>query len=127
MTEQDSGRMQRIGEQIARQLAMTIQQGLKDPRVKLVSISSVTVTRDLGQARVSITAFGTAEEARVQVAVLNRAKDFLRCVLAKKLSLRVTPRLTFVYDEKSIQAQNVLSLINKSMHRDAPHQEDEIE
>ena len=51
-----SPRMQRVADQLQRELAVLIQQEVKDPRLGMVSVTEVTVSRDLGYADVYVTA-----------------------------------------------------------------------
>ena len=55
-------RTQRIGDQMQRELAELIRREVKDPRVGLVTITAVDVSRDVGHAKVFITVMG--EETR---------------------------------------------------------------
>ena len=57
-------RTQRIGDQMQRELAQLIRREVKDPRVGLVTITAVEVSRDVGHAKIFITVMGqdTAED-----------------------------------------------------------------
>lgn len=111
-------RAQRVAEQIQRELAMLIQQEIKDPRVGMVTVSAVKVSSDLSHAKVYVTVLDGAENAGDTVKVLNRASPFLRHALTRRLVLRIVPHLHFVYDE-SVEAGNRLaSLIEASVAMD---------
>ena len=51
-------RTQRIGDQMQRELAQLIRREVKDPRVGLVTITAVEVSRDVGHAKIFITVMG---------------------------------------------------------------------
>lgn len=48
-------RTQRLGEQIKRDLALLIQRELKDPRVGMVTVNFVDLSKDLSYADVNVT------------------------------------------------------------------------
>jgi ribosome-binding factor A len=54
-----SSRVQRVADQIQRELAMLIQMEVNDPRIGMVSVTSVSVSRDLGHANVYVTVLNT--------------------------------------------------------------------
>ncbi len=79
-------RTQRIGDQMQRELAQLIRREVKDPRVGLVTITAVEVSRDVGHAKIFITVMGqdNSEEIAQSIKVLNAAAGFLRMQLAVK-------------------------------------------
>lgn len=72
-------RTQRIGDQMQRELAQLIRREIKDPRVGLVTITAVDVSRDVGHAKIFMTVMGqdSAEEIAQTIKVLNSAAGFL--------------------------------------------------
>ena len=73
-------RTQRVADYLQRELAALIQHEVRDPRVGMVSITGVDVSRDLGHAKVYFTAMGcdTREDASAPLEALNKAAGFLR-------------------------------------------------
>ena len=59
-------RTQRVADYLQRELAALIQHEVRDPRVGMVSITGVNVSRDLGHAKVYYTVLGSdsGEDAR---------------------------------------------------------------
>ena len=99
-------------------LATIIQQEIKDPRVGMVTINEVKVTKDLGYADIYFTCMSIhddAESSKVSVDVLNGASGFLRTLLAASMSLRVIPHLRFHYDVILGEASKMSQLINKAV------------
>ena len=114
------GREERVGAEIHRELALLLRDEARDPRLAGVTIQEVRVVRDLSHAKVYFTVLDP-EQAKVTEAALNKAAAFLRRRLAESMSLRVMPRLAFVYD-KSIETGNRLaSLIDQAVANDAKH------
>lgn len=103
----DFKRTDRIAEMMQRKLAQIIQQGIQDTRLPgFVTISAVTVTRDLGHAKVYFTVFnGDPVETEE---TLNGAGGYLRSLLAKTITLRTVPQLHFIHD-KSVEYGSRLS------------------
>ena len=60
-------RTRRVAEQMQRELAQVIQQEIKDPRVGMVTVSAVEVSKDLAVAKVFISALGNDEELQETV------------------------------------------------------------
>jgi ribosome-binding factor A len=114
-----SNRMGRISDQIKQELALLIQNEMRDPRLGMISVLDVRVTKDLAHADVFITVLGA--EPSDAVATLNNAAGFLRSLLAKNLNLRVTPRLRFVYDISVERGRMLSSLIDEAVAQDAKH------
>lgn len=117
-------RADRIGDAIQRFLAQIIPQELRDPRIGMVNINDVRVSRDLAYAKVYVTFVGSDEDASLEgVAVLNKAAGYLRSFLAKELTSRSVPRLQFIYDKTAIEGQELSSLIDRAVAKDRDRQE----
>lgn len=123
----DFNRTDRVSDAIQRILASLIQQEIGDPRVGLVNINDVNVTRDLAYAKVYITFVGDDDDETCEAgtAALNKAAGFLRSLLSKELSIRTTPRLQFIYDKTSIRGQHLSNLINNAVAADAANHTDD--
>ena len=115
-----SGRQQKVGDQIQRELAGLIQLELKDPRLGMVTVSGVDVSRDFAYADVFVTflSANNDEDISTSVRVLNNASGFLRKHLGKMIRLRVTPQLRFHYDETLSQGRKISSLIDLALDDD---------
>lgn len=111
-------RAHRVAEQIQRELAVLIQQEIKDPRVGMVTVSSVKVSSDLAHAKVFVTVLDGGEDAAGTVKILNRAAPFLRHALTRRLILRIMPHLHFVHDEALEAGSRLASLIEASVALD---------
>lgn len=120
-------RSDRVSDAIQRLLAKIIPQEVRDPRVGLVNVNDVTVTRDMAFARVYVTFVGVEDEAKGLEAatILNKAGGFLRTFVAKELSMRTVPKLQFIYDKTSIRGQQLSSLIDRAIAQDKLHEHDD--
>lgn len=116
-------RTRRVGEQIRRDLAQLMRDEIDDPRVTLVSMTAVEVSRDLAHAKVFVTFMGDAAERPGVVARLNEAAGHLRHLLGRGLHIRTVPRLHFVYDDSIERGARLTALINAAVAGDAVRQD----
>lgn len=91
-------RQARVGEMIKRDLAEILRREMRDPRLAMVTITSVDVSRDFTLAKVFISTIGTPQEKVAALRALQGAAGFLRGHLGKMLELRTVPTLLFRYD-----------------------------
>lgn len=114
-------RIDRIGDQMQRELAMLIQREIKDPRVGMVTVNAVKVSRDLGYADIYISLLTTEElteaspQVRDSLAVLNKASGFLRGQVGRAMKLRVVPHLRFHFDTLLGRSRRMDALINEAV------------
>ena len=115
-------RTQRVGEQIQRELASILQLDMKDPRLGMVTVSAVEVSRDMSLATVHVTFLGLdeADEIKQAIRLLADAAGFLRTELSHRMRLRFTPQLRFRYDESLVRGRRLSSLIDQAVARDVP-------
>lgn len=110
-------------EQVAESIRATVAEALlrgdvRDPRVGLVTLSSVEVTRDLGHATIRVVPHGTMEEKDAAVVGLQSAAGFLRRMVAQTLTTRIVPELHFVLDRGFEYAQQIDKLLNEIKRED---------
>jgi len=97
--KRSSHRIERVNGTIKEILSELLLTQIKDPRVGMVTITSVRVSSDLSTAKVYYTVMGD-EERRVDTERgLKSAKNFMRKVVADELKLRSAPELRFKYDD----------------------------
>ncbi|WP_346837313.1 30S ribosome-binding factor RbfA [Microbulbifer sp. SAOS-129_SWC] len=122
-------RADRVADAMRRELAQLIQQEVRDPRLGMVNINDVEVSRDLAMAKVFVTFVGEDDRAKINTSmeVLNKAAGFLRSQLARSIQMRSVPRLHFRYDETSVRGQELSALIDKAVKSDRSHHSDDEE
>lgn len=93
-------RIDRINEEMKKEVADIIRNEIRDPRIKaMVSVTGVNVTADLKYAKIFLSIFGIdKEEEKETLAALNKAKGFIRKRLSSTVNLRNTPELTLIQD-----------------------------
>lgn len=114
----DFPRTRRIGEQMQRELAALIRDQIKDPRLGMVTVSAVEVSRDLAHAKVFITVLGDETRQRESLQVLTRAAGFLRHELGQRMIARTIPQLRFIYDKSIENGSRMSALIDKAVASD---------
>ena len=117
-------RTRRIGLQIQRDLADLIRGQIKDPRVGLVSVNAVKVSRDLSHAKVYITALDD-QHRELTLEILKKAAGYLRHELGQLMTIRTVPELHFFYDDSIEQASKLTSLIEEAISSDKKKHIDE--
>ena len=125
---QEIDRTRRVGHQLQRELGTLINTALNDPRVSLVSVTSVEVSRDLKQAKVFVSSLGansgnsngnsTEDDQRELMQALEKAKGYLRRELSHRVNLRYTPALRFVYDSSIEKGVALSGLISDVMQKE---------
>ncbi|MGA7987333.1 MAG: 30S ribosome-binding factor RbfA [Candidatus Dormiibacterota bacterium] len=107
-----SPRRERVGEQLREEISAMMLTELKDPRVRLASISRVRVSPDLREAWLAVSALGDDPDRQNVVAALSHAEGFLRAQLGRRLeNLRSIPRLHFELDESIAYSVRVSTLL----------------
>ncbi|MCI7401358.1 MAG: 30S ribosome-binding factor RbfA [Christensenella sp.] len=93
-------RIERIEAELAKQIAIAISDGIKDPRVKgLISVTKVTVDTELSYAKVYVSILGADGEEEKVIQGLDSAQGYIKSKLRKTMRLRAMPELHFVYDD----------------------------
>lgn len=123
-------RTDRVADQIQRDLSMLIQREIRDPRLGMVTVSYVKVSKDLGYADTYVTVMPIGEQDEESVvpqslAVLNNASGFLRKELSRGIKLRVMPQLRFHFDESVDRGRRLHSLIEQAFQREQKRSESE--
>jgi ribosome-binding factor A len=105
----------RIAEQIKREVSQMLQRDIKDDRVGLgmTSITAVEVSRDLRHARIYVSIYGSESDRQQTMQGLLSATGFVRRELAKRLTLRFVPEISFAEDRSLERGAQVLALINR--------------
>jgi ribosome-binding factor A len=114
------GRTERVADYLRQELARLLQTEVRDPRIGMVSVNEVEVSRDLAHAKVFVTFMERESEmdARDALDVLNHAAGFLRTELSRDARMRTVPRLRFVYDTGVVRGRRISDLIDRAVADD---------
>ncbi len=115
-------RSDRVGDEIQRVIADIIQNEIKDPRLPpMVSVVEVRASRDLSHAHVYISVLGDEKAKKDCAAALNSASGFIRRAITKRVRLRVSPELHFVFDESIERGMRMSQLIDETLKEQDRH------
>jgi ribosome-binding factor A len=112
-------RLRRIADQVQRELSDIVRLELKDPRVRMVTITAVEIAPDLAHAKIFFTSLADASQRPEILAGLNRASGFLRSMLGARIKIHNTPELHFIYDESIEAGMRLDHLIDEAVASDA--------
>ena len=113
-------RLARVAEVVREVASETILFELRDPRVKLVTVTRAEVSGDLQHAKVHVSIMGTDKEQELTMHGLRHAAGYVQSKLAKRLQTRFTPVLTFVLDKGVKNSIEVSRLINEALAQSVP-------
>jgi ribosome-binding factor A len=116
-----SPRPHRVGDQIQRELAELLRLQIKDPRVGMVTVTSVDVAPDLSHAKIYVTHLGGREHAAAVVTALQHTAGYLRRELSHRLKLYTVPELRFFYDDSIESGLRLSQLIDDAVAEDRKH------
>ena len=110
------GRPQRLGDLIQREVSDLIRQEVRDPRVGMITITSVDVSPDMSHAKIFFTML-EKDKLPDTLQGLARSAGFLRSQLAKRIKMYTTPELRFAYDESVERGDQLSRLIDKALQK----------
>src|SRR5271165_4196771 len=110
-------RLARVAEAIREVASETILYELRDPRVKLVTVTRAEVSGDLQHAKVFVSVMGTEKEQQLTMHGLKSAAGFVQTKLADRLTSRYVPHVTFVLDEGVKKSIEIARLIREENER----------
>jgi len=114
-------RSQRIADRIREELSEMLLQEVSDPRLAGISVTDVTIDRELTYAEVYVSALEGSDRWREIKDGLEHAQGYLRHELSKRVDLRVFPRLRFHWDPTFERAERIERLI-ASLHDESAGQ-----
>lgn len=111
-----SRRLAKASRAIREVVSTAILFGLRDPRIKGVTVLDVEVAADMRTAKVYVSVMGDHADAGLVMQGLNSSKGYVQAKIADRIETRYTPVLTFVLDDrvkKSIQTSKMLREIQE--------------
>jgi len=102
-----------VNEAVREVLSARIAEGLKDPRIGFVTVTSVETSPDLRHARVYVSVLGDEPERAQSLAGLASAHGLLQQAIARELRMKRTPTLQFVFDESIERGMRISELLDE--------------
>lgn len=122
-----SKRLARLNEQLKREISELVRRQVRDPRVGLVTITSVEVAGDLSSARVYVRAQAQHDGWTESLAGLKAAAPFLRQALGQSLRLRRVPELRFQKDHSLDHARRIEEILSDVTRTSLDKEEESLE
>ena len=111
-------RIDRLRDQIKEVVAEIIQQKLKDTHVGFVTVTDVKLTGDLSEATVYYSVYGDTLTQKTTNRALDHAKGFIQSELARQISIRKVPILSFKVDRSVEHGLRIEELLNQIHEED---------
>ncbi len=110
-------RADRVAEAVREVIAELLLRDIKDPRIGMITLTSVEFSDDLKHARVYFSCVGDNTARERSLSGLRSAAGFIRSQVTRRLKLRYAPDLTFVFDPSLEVADRVAILLKDARTR----------
>lgn len=113
-------RVDRLSQQMKKEMAVILQREIKDPRLhNMITVSDVEVSRDLSHAKVFVTFLGLDQEkVPDNLKILNDASGFVRSLIGKRIQARIVPHIRFAFDESLNEGIRMANLVSNARSED---------
>lgn len=113
-------RADRVAQELQKEIAIILQREVKDPRVGMVTVSDVEISRDLAYAKVFVTFLFDSDPDAVKAGLqgLEKATPYIRSLLGKAMRLRIVPELKFMYDQSLVEGMRMSNLVTQTIRND---------
>ena len=105
-------RIERLESSFVKEISYILMQEIKDENIKFVTITDCEITNDLSFAKVYFTVLDNSKKTET-IKALNHAKSFIRGELSKRIEMRHTPEVSFVFDESIEYGNRIENIIDK--------------
>ena len=107
-------RNERVRKELMREISDILRREVKDSRISgIVSILDIEVSHDNSFAKVFYSVFGSDEQKEKTIEAIEKNTPKIRYEVGKRIRLRLTPELRFIYDDSIERGTKVTELINK--------------
>ncbi len=116
----DFKRSDRVAQELQKEVAVILQREVKDPRIGMVTVSDVEVSRDLAYAKIFVTFLFDHDESAIEQGMkgLEKAAPYIRSLVGKAMRLRIVPELRFVYDQSLVEGMRMSNLVTDVIRKD---------
>ncbi|AFU18909.1 30S ribosome-binding factor RbfA [Actinobacillus equuli subsp. equuli] len=121
-------RSDRVAQELQKEIAVILQREVKDPRIGMVTVSDVEVSRDLAYAKIFVTFLFDNDQSAIEQGMkgLEKASPYIRSLVGKAMRLRIVPELRFIYDQSLVEGMRMSNLVSNVIKNDeAKHKEEE--
>lgn len=113
-------RSDRVAQELQKEVAVILQREVKDPRIGMVTVSDVEVSKDLAYAKIFVTFLFDDDPEIVEQGMkgLEKASPYIRTLVGKAMRLRIVPELRFIYDESLVEGMRMSNLVSNVIKND---------
>ncbi|MBI4518854.1 MAG: 30S ribosome-binding factor RbfA [Deltaproteobacteria bacterium] len=111
-------RTERVADALRAVIAELLVRDIKDPRIGMVTLTGVEMSPDLKHARVFFSCLGDEAAHQRSLAGLRSASGFIKAQAARRLKLRFTPEITFIFDPALERAERLATLLRQAEQPD---------
>ena len=105
-------KIERLNHAFQEEISMILMTEVKNEDIKFVTITGVETTNDLSFAKVYFTVLDN-DKKESTLEALNKASSFIRGELSKRVEIRHTPELKFIFDNSIEYGNHIESIIEK--------------
>ncbi len=120
-----SRRNDRVRAAMREEISNMLQRDLKDPRLGFATVTDVRVSGDLQHVRVYVSILGDDEERQQTMQALESARGYVRSEIGRRVQLRLTPEISFAYDDSIERGARLLRLISETIGEEPTSRSDE--
>ena len=113
----NSVKLSRYNSLFVKEISNILQNEVKDNDIKFVTVTGCEITSDLSFAKVFYTVLDDTKKESTKNA-LEKAKGFIRGEISKRVDIRHTPELRFVYDKSEEYGNKIDNLIKEIHNKD---------
>jgi ribosome-binding factor A len=110
-------RLEKMSEEIRREISAILAEDIKDPRLDLVSVTRVEVSNDLGSARILVSVLGDEQKQEQAMRALEKARGFVRTEVSNRIRLRHSPEISFKLDKSIEHGMRISSILDELNER----------
>lgn len=103
-------RSDRLKGELKKVLAEILRDNLKDPRLEMITFTTVKVAKDLSFAKIFISHI-KEDKLEDALVALNKAKGEIRKQIGMKLQLRIVPEIAFFIDDSLSYSQKINDIL----------------
>ena len=119
-------RAQKISDRIYRELSTLLIHEVSDPRLSTVSVTNVSVDRELTYANIYVSSIEGSEVSNEIINGLTHARGYLRRELSQRILLRSFPQLRFYWDPNPERADRIDKLLDSISDGKLSEPEEEV-
>jgi len=110
-------KLERLNHAIQEEISKILMLEIKDEDIKFVTITGCDISNDLSYCKVYFTVLDENKKENI-VSDLNNAASFIRGELSKRIDIRHTPELKFIYDTSIEYGNKIDALMDKIKKED---------